>query len=196
MYTISMDLDFIISHFSYIGIFFLMTLNGVINLPSSQILYVIVGYFVGTGALSFTGSIIAGGLGNALGNIIMFLLVKKYEKPLARKLLMMPKETFDKMHTALHKTFSERGMWWIFLGKLIPSVKAFIPVVAGLAQLRTSITSCIFVVASLIWAAGVISIGYFFGKTVSLSYLPIVSLIIALIIFSLVYKKFAKEFSQ
>lgn len=191
-----MDLDLIISNFSYIGIFALMLANGIINFPSSQILYVIVGYFVGTGTLSFAGSVIAGGLGNTLGNIIMFLLIKKYEKPLARKLLMMPVETFDKVHTALHKTFSERGMWWIFIGKLIPSVKSFIPVVAGLAQLRTPLVSFIFLVASLIWAAGVISIGYFFGKSASLSYLPIVSLVIAVIVFSVVYKKFSKEFSK
>ncbi len=191
-----MDLDFIISNFSYIGIFFLMIANGIINFPSSQILYVIVGYFVGTGALSFTGSVIAGGLGNAIGNVIMFILIKKYERPLARKLLMMPKEAFDKVHSALHTTFNERGMWWIFLGKLIPSVKAFIPVVAGLAQLRTPLTSFIFLVASFIWAAGVISIGYFFGKTASLSYLPIVSLVIAVIVFTFVYKKFSKEFSK
>ena len=184
-----MDLDFIISNFSYIGIFFLMIANGIINFPSSQILYVIVGYFVGTGALSFTGSVIAGGLGNAVGNVIMFILIKKYERPLARKLLMMPKEAFDKVHSALHTTFNERGMWWIFLGKLIPSVKAFIPVVAGLAQLRTPITAFIFLVTSFIWAAGVISIGYFFGKTASLSYLPIVSLIIAVVVFILVYNK-------
>lgn len=191
-----MNLDFIIANFSYIGIFVLMLANGIVNFPSSQILYVIVGYFVGTGALSFSGSVIAGGLGNAIGNVIMFLLIKKYEKPLARKLLMMPVETFDKVHAALHKTFSERGMWWIFIGKLIPSVKSFIPVIAGLAQLRTPLVSFIFLVASLIWATGIISIGYFFGKGASLSYLPIVSLVIAVIVITVVYKKFAKEFSK
>ncbi len=191
-----MNLDFIISNFSYIGIFALMIANGIINFPSSQILYVVVGYFVGTGALSFSGSVIAGGLGNTIGNIIMFLLIKKYEKPLARKLLMMPMETFDKVHAALHKTFSEKGMWWIFIGKLIPSVKSFIPVVAGLAQLRTPLVSIIFLVASLIWATGIISIGYFFGRSASLSYLPFVSLAIAIIVFAVVYKKFSKEFSK
>ncbi len=173
-----------------------MFANGIVNFPSSQILYVIVGYFVGTGTLSFTGSVIAGGLGNALGNIVMFLLIKKYEKPLAQKLLMMPKETFDKVHSALHKTFSERGMWWIFFGKLIPSVKSFIPVIAGLAQLRTPLVSIIFLVASLIWATGVISVGYFFGRSASLAYLPIVSLIIASIVLVMVYKKFSKEISK
>ncbi|MBP6888510.1 MAG: VTT domain-containing protein [Candidatus Pacebacteria bacterium] len=191
-----MSLDFIISNFSYIGIFLLMVANGIVNFPSSQILYVIVGYFVSTDSLSFSASVLAGGLGNAIGNIITFLLIKKYEKPLAQKLLMLPKETFDKMHTALHATFKERGMWWIFLGKLIPSIKAFIPVIAGLSQLKTLTTSIIFIVASLIWATGIISIGYFFGKTASLSYLPIVSLAIAVIVIAILYKKFSKEFSK
>lgn len=191
-----MEFETIISSFSYVGIFFLMLANGVVNFPSSQILYVIVGYFVGTGALSFTESVIAGALGNTIGNVILFLLIKKYDKPLARKLLMLPEEQFNKIHTALHATFTKRGMWWIFIGKLIPSVKSFIPMVAGLAGLRTPIVSFIFLISSLIWAAGVISIGYFFGKTASLSYLPFVSLIIALIVVTLVYKKFSKEFSK
>lgn len=191
-----MDLDLIISNFSYIGIFFLMLANGVINFPSSQILYVIVGYFVGTGTLSFSGSVLAGGLGNTIGNVITFLLIKKYEKPLARKLLMLPEDTFNKMHRALHETFKERGMWWIFFGKLIPSVKSFIPIVAGLAGLRTPLVSFIFLVASFIWATGIVSLGYFFGKNFSLSYLPIVSLVIALIVVSILYKKFSREFSK
>lgn len=191
-----MEFESIISHFSYLGIFFLMLANGVINFPSSQILYVIVGYFVGTGTLSFTGSVLAGGLGNTIGNIILFLLIKKYDKPLARKLLMLPEDQFNKIHAALHATFTKRGLWWIFIGKLIPSVKSFIPMVAGLAGLRTPIVSFIFLLSSCIWATGVISIGYFFGKSVSLSYLPGVSLIIACVVVAILYKKFKKELSK
>jgi membrane protein DedA with SNARE-associated domain len=173
-----------------------MIANGVINIPSSQILYLIVGYFVATGNLLFAGAVIAGALGNTIGNIITFQLVKKYDKPFARKLLMLDENTFTKIHSALHETFSRRGMWWIFLGKLTPSVKAFIPIVAGLANTATKLTSFIFLIASFIWATGVIYLGYAFGEHVSLSSFLGVSFLIGAIIIFILYKKISKKLEK
>lgn len=171
-----------------------MVANGAINFPSSQFLYVICGYLVSTGTLLFIPTVIVGALGNAIGNTISFLLVKKYGEPLARKLLVMDKQTFTKVHGALHDTFSKRGMGWLFIGKLIPSIKAFIPVVAGLAETSTIPTITIFTIASLIWACAVTSLGFYFGEHVSFSSISSVSLIIALIVVFVVYKKFKDRF--
>ncbi len=191
-----LDLHALISTGSYIAIFILMLTNGSVNFPSSQFLYVICGYFVATGSLLFIPTVIAGALGNTLGNIITFLLIKKYDKPLARKLLMMDESTFTKVHSALHVTFSRRGMWWIFLGKLIPSVKAFIPIVAGLANTKTAITSFIFLIASTIWAIAITSIGYYFGENISFSSITGVSLLVAGIVIFFVYKTFSKQLAK
>jgi len=188
-----MDLHTLISSFSYIAIFVLMFTNGVVNLPSSQLLYLITGYFVGTGSLLFIPTIIAGALGNTLGNITTFLLVKKYEHTFARKLLMMNEETFAKVYSALHATFIHRGMWWIFLGKLTPSVKAFIPIIAGLANTKTKLTSFIFLTASIIWATCITSLGYYFGEHITLKSFAAVSLLIGSIIAFIVYKNISKK---
>ena len=188
-----MDLHALISSGTYVAIFILMLANGVFNFPSSQILYLIVGYFVSTGNLIFAWAVIAGGLGNTIGNIITYLLVKKYERPLARKLLMMDETTFSKVHSALHDTFSRRGIWWLFLGKLTPSVKAFIPVIAGMSRTPLYTTSFIFLSASLIWATGIIYLGYTFGEHVSLSSFLAVSLIIGLTILYVVYRSISKR---
>lgn len=188
-----MDLHSLISTGSYVAIFILMLTNGAVNFPSSQFLYVICGYFVSTGSLLFIPTVVAGTLGNTLGNIITFLLVKKYDKPFARKLLMVDEATFTKIHSALHATFSKRGLLYIFIGKLIPSVKAFIPIVAGLANTRTNITSCIFFIASAIWACMVTSIGYFFGEHVSLKSISSVSLVIGVVVIFFVYRAYTKQ---
>jgi membrane protein DedA with SNARE-associated domain len=170
-----------------------MTTNGTANIPSSQLLYIVCGYFVSTGNLLFIPTIIAGALGNTLGNIITFLLVKKYEHSFARKLLMMDEATFKKIHSALHTTFTKRGMWYIFFGKLTPSIKAFIPIVAGLANTKTKITSLLFFIASLIWASIMTSIGYFFGEKITLESFATVSLLIGSVIIFIVYKKVSKK---
>ncbi len=188
-----MDLHSLISSFSYLAIFFLMLANGVGNFPSSQLLYIIAGYFVSTGNLLFVPTIIAGALGNTIGNIITFSLVKKYDKPFARKLLMLDEATFNKIHAALHETFSRRGMIWIFLGKLTPSVKAFIPIVAGLANTGMKLTSLIFLIASFIWAAAITTLGYFFGEHVTLQSFAAVSLGLGAIIAFIIYKNLKKK---
>ena len=190
------DLHFLVSNFSYVAIFILMLTNGVVNFPSSQFLYAICGYFVSTGSLLFVPTIIIGALGNTIGNSITFLLIKKYEHSLARKLLMMDEQTFAKVHTALHATFTRRGMWYIFIGKLIPSVKAFIPILAGLAHTRAKITVCIFLVASIIWAAMITSLGYFFGQHVNFGSITAVSLILSCIVIFFIYKTYSKQSRQ
>lgn len=188
-----MDLTFLISNFSYVAIFVLMLLNGVINFPSSQFLYAICGYFIATSNLLFVPTVIAGALGNAIGNTIIFLLIKKYDKPLAIKLLMIDAKTFSAIHTTLHATFTRRGLWYIFFGKLIPTVKAFIPIVAGLANTKTKITSLIFFASSVIWAMMITSIGYYFGQHVNFTSLTTVSLLIGSIVVFFAYKAYKKN---
>jgi membrane protein DedA with SNARE-associated domain len=187
------DLHFIISSGSYLAIFLLMVTNGAVNFPSSQFLYIICGYLIGTGSLLFVPTIIIGAIGNTIGNVITFLLIKKYQHPLARKLLMLDEKTFTTIHSALHDTFSRRGMWWIFIGKLTPSVKAFIPIVAGLADTKVRLTSFIFLAASLIWAIGITAIGYYFGEHITLTSLSVVSLCLGAIIIYVVYRNIKKR---
>lgn len=191
-----MDIHSLITSGSYLAIFILMITNGAVNFPSSQFLYVICGYFVSTGSLMFIPTIIAGAFGNTIGNIITFLLVKKYDKPFARKLLMVDEPTFTKIHSALHAVFSKRGMWYIFFGKLIPSVKAFIPIVAGLANTRTYLTSFLFLIASALWAILITSIGYIFGEHVSFKSMTGVSLLIGAVVIFFVYKAYDKQISK
>jgi membrane protein DedA with SNARE-associated domain len=109
---------------------------------------------------------------------------------------MMNETTFTKIHSALNSTLSRRGMWWIFFGKLIPSVKAFIPVVAGLARTKTSITSCIFFIASVIWATLITSLGYYFGEHVSFRSLSTVSFVIAIIVIFVFYTTLTKRMKK
>lgn len=190
---IAMDLHTLISSGSYVAIFVLMLTNGIANFPSSQLLYIICGYFISTGNLLFIPTIIVGTLGNTIGNTVTFLLIKKYEKPLARKLLMLPEETFTKIHSALRTTFTHRGMWYVFFGKLTPSVKAFIPILCGLAHTRTYLTITIFLIASFIWAIGIVSLGYYFGENITLTSFTTVSLLIGLTLSFIVYKRISKK---
>ena len=63
-----MDIESILLGFSYVGIFALMIVNGIVPFISSQILYIFVGYFVGTGFLQLFPASLIGASGNTVGN--------------------------------------------------------------------------------------------------------------------------------
>ena len=75
-YNVRMDIEAIIVGASYAGIFGLMIANGFFSFPSSQILYIIVGYFVGTGKLALLPAVLLGALGNTIGNVFLYEAVR------------------------------------------------------------------------------------------------------------------------
>lgn len=188
-----MEIEALISSYSYIGIFLLMMLNGIVNFPSSQILYLVTGFFISRGDLLFLPVVIVGAVGNTIGNIIAFLLVKKYGEDFARKILMIDKATFEKVYHPLHNNLKDKGLFWIFVGKIIPSIKAFVPVVSGLAKTKTLSTAIIFFFASLIWAFALNGIGFYFGESFSFEYFYAISFFIAVVVVFIFYKKVLKR---
>ncbi len=164
-----------LSEIGYGITFGLMTLNGFFSFPSSQLLYIGLGYLIGLEKLSFYAVLIAGALGNTLGNLLLFGGTRKHGLAWAEKFLLVPKETLIKM-----KIFFEEKDWPIFfLGKITPGVKVFAPVAAGLSLISFSAAAIIFLFGSLIWAVPFISIGLFFGldKEIIGNYLKVIGLI-------------------
>ena len=72
------SIETIISFAGYAGIFLLMITNGAVSFPSSQVLYIIAGYFVAQGDLALLPVVVAGTLGNTVGTIILYELTRKY----------------------------------------------------------------------------------------------------------------------
>lgn len=176
--------------FSYVAIFILMVANGMVNTPSSQLLYLVAGYFISTDALVMTPVIIIGAIGNTIGNMVTFLLIKRYGVHYAEKFLPIRKEKFDAIQETLTKSLDKHGDWFIVFGKCIPSIKAFVPALAALASLDEKKTALLFFIGSLIWALGITSLGVFFGEHVDLKTLAIVSFTAGITILLIAYKKF------
>lgn len=156
-----MDIESIILASSYLGIFILMVANGFSSFPSSQILYIIVGYFISTGYLSLFPAALAGTLGNTLGNIGLYEITRRYGITALKRFRIYREHEIKKMEAV----FRRHGAWFIFVGKLLPAIKVFMPVVAGLGRLRRDVFVLVIVVSSFIWSLGFIAIGYIFGKS-------------------------------
>lgn len=170
---------------SYFAIFFLMITNGAVSFPSSQVLYIIAGYFVAQGNLAFSLVALVGALGNAAGNIILYELARKHGRTFIARMKLFPERELAKVEHA----FKKKGAWFIFIGKLLPAIKVFVPITAGLGKFSRTLFAPLMFIASFIWALGFISIGYFFGKSSDLfGHYAIILVIIAVVVMLLFYR--------
>ncbi len=181
----TIPVESIVIGFGYLGIFGLMITNGFLSLPSSQVLYIIVGYFVSTGALNVWLASLLGALGNTIGNVLLYEATRSRGLKYVTKWQMIPERELKKVGTALRR----RGWWFVLVGKLLPAIKVFVPIAAGLAQMPRALYITLIATSSWIWSLGFISIGYFFGKSSRVfgSY-AIVLTIISLVVAGLFYK--------
>ncbi len=155
-----MELEHIVSGLSYLGIFIMMLSNGIFSFPSSQVLYVVVGYFVSTGFLSFPLALLAGTVGNTIGNIALYEFAREHGEKAALKFLP---NADTHIKTAEHY-FKKRGLFFLFISKLLPALKVFTPIFGGIAKAPRIPYAALMFIGSGLWAAAFVYLGMLFGK--------------------------------
>ena len=176
-----MDIESVIIASSYLGIFLLMIANGAVSFPSSQILYIIVGYFISVGSLALFPASLVGAIGNAIGNIILYEVVRRRGIHYLKKFQVFREQDIKKVEIV----FRKRGLWFLFVGKLLPAIKVFVPIPAAMGKTHRGVFATIMFVASWLWSLIFIAIGYTFGKSTEIwkSYGVILFIIATIIIF-------------
>lgn len=177
-----MSLESIILQLSYLGVFLLMIANGMTYNPSSQVLYIIAGYFVYTGNLNFWLLLIAGTLGNTAGNIAIYEIARRRGAYyIIKKFRIFRKKELRKVQAA----FSRKGALFLFIAKFISPLKVLACIAAGLGKMNRILYNIITVVTSFIWACIFIAIGYFFGKGANIfkAYIPIMIIMAAAVLY-------------
>lgn len=180
-----MDIETTIVALGYLGIFFMMITNGIISFPSSQILYIICGYFVFTGNLETVFVILFGALGNTIGCIILYEITRQKGLKYITKWNLFPEKEIKKIVVALRK----KGSWFIFVGKLLPAIKVFVPVAAGIGKVRREVFIPLMLVSSAVWATPFLAIGFYFGKSSDIfGKYSVILVIVSLVVMGLFYK--------
>lgn len=155
-----MNIENIILTSGYLAIFIFMVTNGIVSLPSSQFIYVTAGFLVPLGRLEFLPIVIIGTIGNTIGNAFLYeVSCRKGLKHVARW-----KGFSEERIIRLHCAFKRRGSVIIFIGKFLPGVKVFVPVIAGIACMNRVLYTTIIVITSFLWALGLTYFGVYFGK--------------------------------
>lgn len=157
----------LIQNSGYIGIFILMTLESALIPIPSEITMPFAGFLVGQGKMPFLAVVTVGALGNLVGSWIayglgFFLeeklvlnLVKKYGK-----FLLISESEYGHATHWLNKY----GSGVSFFSRVLPAIRTFISLPAGLAEINFWKFSLFTFLGSFIWSFFLTYVGVYFGS--------------------------------
>lgn len=181
----------------YIGIFIMMFIESSFIIPfPSEVVMIPAGYLAYKGEMNMFLVILSGILGSLAGALFNYYLAIK----LGRKLLIkygnyifIKEETLEK----IEKFFKEHGHISTFFGRLVPVIRQYISLPAGLARMNLAKFILYTTLGSGIWMIVLAYLGYFLGNNEELlkDYLHqiIIAILVAIVIFSYIYYKIYKN---
>ncbi|EAI2899903.1 DedA family protein [Campylobacter upsaliensis] len=187
------------SAWGYLGIIILMTLESCFIPFPSEVVMIPAGYLAHKGELDFSLCILSGVLGSVLGALINYYLCFFWGRDFILRygrFFGITEEKFAKFEVF----FNRHGEFSTFVCRLLPGIRQYISMPAGLAKMRL-INFVIFTAAgSGIWVSILVFLGYFLGENEDLikEYLHQILLFILLFVFiaGLIYIKIKKPFTK
>ncbi len=143
----------LIEQSGYLGVAFLMFLETVFPPIPSEVIMSIAGVTAGQGKLSLGWVIVAGTSGAMLGNILWYLAARALGivrlRPIIRRWGRWITMSWAEVQRA-ERWFATHGTFFVFLGRMLPTVRSLVSVPAGLLRMRFRT----FLIASTIGTAG------------------------------------------
>jgi membrane protein DedA with SNARE-associated domain len=143
----------LIEQSGYLGVGFLMFLETIFPPIPSEVIMPVAGIAAANGRLSFPLVVASGTAGAMLGNVVWYLAARALGisrlEPIIRRYGRWVTMTWDEVERA-QKWFAEHGAFFVFLGRLLPTVRSLVSVPAGLLKMRFRT----FMLASTLGTAG------------------------------------------
>lgn len=151
----------------YFGIFILMTLESALIPLPSEVTMPFSGFLVTEGVFNFWLVVLAGGLGNLVGSLIAYYIgffleesvlhsfIRKYGK-----FILVTIDDYEKGE----QWFRRHGELIAFTSRLMPAVRTFISLPAGVAEMNVFRFSFYTLIGSLLWSAFLTFIGMKLGE--------------------------------
>lgn len=152
-----------IGQWGYLAIFILMGLSSMCIPIPSEIVLLFAGYLAFQGKLSMLGVVSSGALGNLIGAMVAYYVGLKGGRPL---FLRYGKYVFVKereLRWAEH-WFDRFGHETVFFGRMVPVIRAFISVPAGVAEMKLMKFTAYTILGILPWTIGLAYAGLILGQ--------------------------------
>ena len=182
-----------ISSLGYIGIALLMALENILPPIPSELIMPLAGFTVTQGNLKFLYVVIAGTIGSVLGATPWYFLGKSWGLKRSKKIadrygkwLTLSGEDVEKAK----KWFDRRGYTATAIGRLVPGIRTYISVPAGISKMPLLPFLIYSTLGSAVWVTLLTYAGYILGENYERvgTYLkPISSIVIVLLLALLIY---------
>jgi membrane protein DedA with SNARE-associated domain len=143
----------LIEQSGYLGVGFLMFLETVFPPIPSEVIMSVAGIAAAKGQMSLWGVIAAGTTGAMLGNVVWYLAARALGiirlKPIIDRFGRWITMDWDEVQRA-ERWFRHNGTFFVFLGRMLPTVRSLVSVPAGLLKMRFKT----FFIASTLGTAG------------------------------------------
>ncbi len=149
-------------YFAIFGLVFLQEL-GVPNPVANELVLLFAGSLAYAGTLSFVGVLLAAILADVIGTAILYIVFYKLgDKVFDKKPKWIPlsRETIEHIGERVRK----HGAWGVFVGRLLPFVRGYASVAAGLFCIKPRPFFIAVLSSALIWTGGYVLLGHIFGK--------------------------------
>lgn len=157
----------LINSAGYFGIVFLMFVENVFPPIPSEFIMPLAGFMVTQDKFSLVGIIAAGTFGSVIGALPLYYLGNRLGEEKLKdfadrhgKWLTLSRRDVEKSQ----KWFDKYGAWAVFFCRLIPGIRSFISIPAGIN--RMNLLSFLFftILGSAIWTSILAYAGYFLGS--------------------------------
>lgn len=189
----------LIASLGYPGIFILMILESALIPIPSEIIMPFSGFLVTAGKLGYIGVVLAGSFGNLVGSILTYYLGMKIGRAF---LIKYGKYIFFRVHHLewIEQLFQKYGDKISFIGRLLPGVRTYVSLPAGIGKTNLYKFVIYTFVGSIIWNSLLTYAGMQLGRNwnnigrYSIYLDVIAAIIIAVFVIWLIYnRKKAKE---
>lgn len=160
----------LIEQSGYLGIGFLMFLETVFPPIPSEVIMPVAGVAAGQGKLSYMLVVLSGTSGAMLGNIVWYLAARALGldrlHPLIDRWGRWLTITWPEVQRA-DAWFREHGMFFVFLGRLVPTVRSLVSVPAGLLHMSFRRFLFASILGTAAWTALLAAAGFKLGENYS-----------------------------
>lgn len=173
----------LVADWGYLGIFLLMALESSFFPFPSEVVMIPAGYLVYTGQMNLYMAFAAGAFGSLAGALFNYYLCYFLGRPFIAKYGKYVGITDEKM-AKFESFFNRYGEISTFNCRLIPGIRQYISLPAGLAKMNIFTFSLYTTLGAGIWVAILIAIGYYIGdqKELIKEYLTQITIYLLLVV--------------
>lgn len=152
-----------VGQMGYTGIILLMALESSFFPFPSEVVITPAAYLAAQGDMNIWLVILCGTLGSLIGALFNYWLAMKVGRPFFErygKYMLISQATLDKAD----RFFTRHGHISTFIGRLLPGIRQYISLPAGMARMNILVFSIATSLGASIWVSVLAVLGYVFGR--------------------------------